>query len=142
MEVMSSGNKLVDDMSSGRAYRILKARGVVFTESQMDKYGIRGIFNYIGERDRMTAEVMKGFMRDCLSSRGHVIGSREIAFMEYKDEMIPGKSNVVGRTCSVIVFYDDFYLNFYLISMSGDYIKEDGKGKIVEIDKVLLTLMN
>lgn len=97
--------------------RFVRSRNYEFTEDQMRKYRIVGVFNSIADVDYMNEDYMDRFIVGCYdSNRG------ENAISE--SGIYNGVCGIV-RILSVIVFSDVESMELYILSNPGLYLPVD-----------------
>lgn len=102
--------------------RFHKVRERQFSEDEMDRYKIRGIFNMVGWLDHMGPDVVRGFCIGCVRPL-----TEEVAIIEasIKDT---GKGNPL-KVVSVMVFVDRFAYGLFMLRegvRNARYLDKDG----------------
>lgn len=111
-EIMDFGKELERDM------RTIKARDLVLSKDQMVRYRIRGIFNSIGEVEKMNDEYIRDYaMKVYRPEYG------EIAVIESGIRQFSGGKNNPLKVVSIIVFTDVWSWNMFAMKNPEIYMK-------------------
>lgn len=116
-EIMDFGRELKRDM------RTIKARDYELTPDEMIRYRIRGIFNSVGEVEKMDDEYIKNY---ALSVYRPEYG--EVAVIESGIRQFSGGKNNPLKVVSVIVFTDVWSWNMFAMKHPNIYMKNPKTG--------------
>lgn len=101
--------------------RTIKARDYVFTPGEMSRFRIRGVFNSVGEIERMGDEYIQTFSRSVVRADQGEIGVIEVSIKSMPDIEIKNPLKVI----SVIVFVDIWSWQMYAMVNKDIYLHEN-----------------
>ena len=113
-ELMTYKDKLEKEL------RTIKARDYVFTKEQMSSFRIRGVFNSIGEVDKMGDDYIDAFSSSVIRAEYGEIGVIEISIKSMPDIEVKNPLKVI----SVIVFADIWSWQLFALKNQNIYIHE------------------
>ncbi len=101
--------------------RTIKARDYVFTPGDMLRFRIRGVFNSVGEIEKMDDEYIQAFARSVVRADQGEIGVIEVSIKSMPDIEIKNPLKVI----SVVVFADIWSWQIFAMTHQDIYIHED-----------------